>query len=76
MNPALKEFLSFIRSNPNFPELIKAVERPRVSPFRMSEAEQSEKARAKWIFESGKLHQHNAWLALLEGKPTSDTEDI
>jgi hypothetical protein len=74
MSPALKEFLSFIRSNPNFPELVRSVERPKISPFRQSEAEQSEKARAKWIFESGKLHQHEAWLALLTGKSTSEQE--
>lgn len=68
MNDALKEFLAFIRSNPNFPELLKVVETPKITPFKASEADQSEKARAKWIFESGKLHQHQAWLTLLTGK--------
>ena len=75
MNPAVRQLLEQLRSNPAFPLLLKEVERPKISPFRHSEADQSEKARARWIFESGKLHQHEAWLALLTGKPTSEQEN-
>ncbi len=70
LSPAVAELLIHLRGHPSFPELLKAVERPKVSPFRMSEAEQSEKARAKWIYESGKLFSHEQWLALLTGKPS------
>lgn len=76
MNEAVKDFLNAMRSHPSFNEFLKVVERPVIHPFRVSEAEQSEKARAKWIFESGKLHQHQAWLTLLTGKTTSDQENI
>lgn len=75
MSPALKEFLIFIRGNPVFPELLKAVEPPRITPFRASEADQSEKARAKWIHESGKLDNHHKWLSMLTGKP-SEQENL
>ena len=72
MNPVLKEYLDHIRAHPIFPELLKAVEKPKISPFRSSEADQSEKARAKWIFESGKKHQHDQWVAFLSGKTSEE----
>lgn len=70
VSPAVTDLLIHFRGHPAFQELLKTVERPQVSPFRLSEAEQSEKARAKWIFESGKLAGHKAWLDLLTGKPS------
>lgn len=75
MSPALREFLNFIRGNPVFPELLKAVEAPKISPFRKSDAEQPEKARAKWIHESGMLENHHRWLSVLTGKP-SEQENL
>jgi hypothetical protein len=69
-SPAVTDLLIHFRGHPAFQELLKSVERPKVSPFRLSEAEQSEKARAKWIYESGKLAGHNAWLGILTGQPS------
>lgn len=68
MSPALKSFLEDLRQHPLFPELIRAVEAPQLPQFRISEAEQVERARAKWIFESGRKAQHDAWMRVLTGK--------
>ncbi len=71
----LLDLLVYLRGHAHFPELLKAVERPRISPFQPSEAAQSEAARAKWIHESGKLLSHEQWLRMLTGKSTSEQGD-
>lgn len=72
MSPELIGFLIELRQHPVFPQLTKAVETPRVRPYKSAEADQVEKARAQWIFESGQLKQHDAWLGVLTGTDPSD----
>lgn len=68
MSPELKSFLMDLRQHPLFPELLKAVEEPQLPQFRLSEANEVERARAKWIYESGRRAQHEAWLQVLTGR--------
>ena len=74
MTPTLKMLLLELRSHPQFPELIRAVQRQQIRPFRVTEAEKSETARARWIYDSGMLANHNQWLALLTGSATQPEE--
>ena len=71
----LLDLLVYLRGHAHFPELLKAVERPRISPFKKSEAGETESARSKWIYESGKLENHEQWLSMLTGKSTSEQGD-
>lgn len=73
LSAELRAFLADLRQHPLFPQLLKAVERPRLRPFKPVEADQVEKARAQWIFESGQLKQHDAWLGVLTGTDPSET---
>lgn len=75
MNAQLAAFLTELRQHPLFPQLIAAVETPRLRPYKSAEADQIEKARAQWIFESGQLKQHEAWLGVLTGTDPSDRGD-
>lgn len=68
MTDQFKAWLIDIRQHPLFPELLKAVPAPKIRRFRKSEAAEAEKARAEWIYLSGKCDQHDAWLALLTGQ--------
>ena len=72
---SLIDLLHLIRGHASFPELLKAVERPRISPFRPSDADKPEESRAKWILESGKLANHEQWIAMLTGNSTSEQEN-
>lgn len=74
-SPVLKELLLNIRQHPGFEELKSVVEKPRVRPFRASEADQVEKARAQWIFDSGRLAGHDAWLRMLTGEVQEETSN-
>ena len=69
MNAALQMFLIELRQHPLFPQFIEAVERPRIKPYR------SGADKEQWIFESGQLKQHEAWLGLLTGTDPSDIGD-
>jgi hypothetical protein len=62
---ALQSLLLIMREHPGFPDLLKAVETPKIPRFKRSQAADAEKARAEWIFASGKIAQHEMWLALL-----------
>lgn len=72
MTNELRAFLSDLRQHPLFPQLLAAVEQPRVRPYRPTQASEIERARAQWIYESGQLAQHNAWLAILTGNNPSE----
>lgn len=74
MNPLLADLLARIRAHEGLPELLKMVERPRITPFRLGEAEKSETARSRFIYQSGQASQHEAWLHALTGQPTSQQE--
>jgi hypothetical protein len=71
----LSLLLDQVRQHPAFPELLKAVQAPALPQFRASQAAEVEKARAEWIFSSGKKQQHDMWLALLTGKPPKENYD-
>lgn len=75
MSPQLKSFLIDLRQHPLFRELLKAVEEPRLPQFRLSEAQEVERARAKWIYESGRKAQHEHWLQVLTGKAEPHQND-
>ena len=72
---SLIELLYLIRGHASFKELLQAVETPRISPFRPSDAAKPEESRAKWILESGKLANHENWIAMLTGNSTSEQEN-
>ena len=76
MNDALKAFLIDLRQHPMFPVLLKAMEKPRLPRFRASQADQVEKARAQWIYQSGRFDEHNTWVHFLSGAvpPQGDNE--
>jgi hypothetical protein len=57
-----------LRQHPAYPELLKALPRPQLRRFRISQAQEAEKARAEWIYLSGQAEQHDKWLALLTGQ--------
>lgn len=62
---ALDALLVMMREHPGFPELLRSVDAPKVPRFKRSQANDAEKARAEWIYVSGRLSQHEAWLAML-----------
>jgi hypothetical protein len=72
-NPMVAALLADLRQHPNFPDLLKAVEVPRLPRFRISQAAEVEKARAEWIYKSGQRNQHDAWLAFLTGEAQQET---
>ncbi len=74
MTPVLKELLFTIRQHDGFKELLAYVERPQITTFRISDAEKPETARSRFIYQSGQVAQHEAWLAALVGNPTSQQE--
>lgn len=75
MNDALKELLFNIRQHAGYQDLLKAVETPRLPRFRRSETISLEEFGAKAAFESGRLSQHENWIALLTGSKATDGEN-
>lgn len=74
-SPRLQSLLMDLRQHPAFPELVKAVEMPKLPRFKRSQAQAVEAERSNWIFQSGKREQHESWLALLTGqKQENDSE--
>lgn len=71
-NPALESLLNIVRNHPGFPELLNAVETPRIPKFRPSRADNVEEERARWIHQSGRRDQHDRWLLILTGKAPDD----
>ncbi len=74
ISSTLAALLADLRQHPHFPELLRAVEAPQLPRFKTSEAAEPEKAQAKWIYTSGKLDQHEAWLGMLTGQPRRTNE--
>lgn len=52
------------------------VDQPRLPQFRTSSAAEVEKARSLWIYESGRLDQHENWIAALTGKGLTKKEEV
>ena len=67
-SPALQALVMELRQHPAFPELLKRIEPPPIPRFRHSQASEVEKARAEWIYASGKRDQHDLWLSVLTGE--------
>ena len=74
MSPLLADLLVHIRQHEGFQELLRMVERPRIQPFKVTDAEKPETARSRFIYQSGQSAQHDQWLTALSGKPTSQQE--
>lgn len=74
-NPMVAALLADLRQHPAFPLLLKAVETPQLPRFKASQAQEAEKARATWIYQSGKKDQHDAWLFLLTGQRQENTSE-
>ena len=73
MNELLKKLLWDIRQNPAFPDLLKAVERPKLPRFKANSGETAEQFGARAIHVSGQQAQHDSWIALLtNGSPQGD----
>ena len=73
--PAVQSFLLDIRQHPMFPLLLRSMEQPKIPRFRSSQAEQVEKARAEWIYQSGRKDQHDRWIHFLTGEVPRDGDD-
>ena len=67
MNPVLKELLLLIRQHDGYRLLLEGVDKPTIRPFVKSRAANVEQARSEWIFESGQMANHEAWLGFLSG---------
>ena len=65
---ALKQLMAIVREHPAFPELVAHMPKPLLPEFKASEAGDAEKARAKWIFQSGRRTQHDAFMFFLTGE--------
>lgn len=70
LSPLVKALLLDLRQHQHFPLLVEALkqERPRLKRFKVSQAQEAEKARAEWIYLSGQADQHDKWLSLLTGE--------
>lgn len=68
LSPVAQSLLLLIRQHEGLPELIASIECPRIKRYRPGQADQIEKARADWIYQSGQVDQHQRWLAALTGK--------
>jgi hypothetical protein len=70
----LAALLGELRHHPAFPELVAAVECPRLPRFKVSQADEAAKAHATWVYQSGRRDQHDYWLALLTGQAKETNE--
>lgn len=71
----LQELLFRVRQHPAFPELLRLVQAPRSPRYRPSRPDHPDKATADFAYHSGKLDQHEMWLAMLTGRdPARDEE--
>jgi hypothetical protein len=77
-SPALMILLTEIRQHPAFPELLAAVEAPKLPMFKPRKNGAVEQAQANWIFESGRLRNHLAWMEFLTGTelPPDRVDDL
>ena len=64
----LAHLLETLRQHPGFPELLKEIPEPQLPRFKISQAAEAEKARAQWIYESGRIANHEQWIGFLTGK--------
>lgn len=67
MNASLQSLLSDIRQHPGFPELLKAVERPRAPRFKPNDESTAVYA-ARALHAEGQRKQHDAWLICFTGE--------
>jgi hypothetical protein len=74
--PALAALLEGVRQHPGYPELLEAVEAPRLPRFRISQSADPNKTFAVWAYQSGRRDQHELWLALLTGKTYFEGDTI
>jgi hypothetical protein len=66
----LRELLFTIRQHPAFRELLDAVSKPKIRPFKPSDSAESVRQESEWIFESGRARQDELWRNyLIEGNP-------
>lgn len=72
MSKELQDLLFMIRQHAAFQELRDFVKPPEPRPFKPSE--DADVQFSQFIYRSGQQRQHDAWLSLLTGEPTSDKE--
>lgn len=65
---ALADLLFRIRQHAAFPELLEAVERPRLRTFNPARDVDLEISRNSWVYTSGRIKQHNDWVLFLTGQ--------
>lgn len=75
MNPELRIFLADLRQHPLFPQLVAAVEAPRLPEYRPSKGDTLEMVGAKAAYASGQLDQYRQWHLLLTGINPSEKGD-
>lgn len=67
---SLSDLLFHIRQHPAFPELLRAVEKPRLPRFKKS-MKTIEEMGAQTLFVSGQLAQDDTWRTILTGDSPS-----
>ena len=65
---ALTSLLLDLRQHPAFKEFLAENPVPPLPRFKRSQAVEVERARAEWIYQSGKRDQHDVWIAFLTGQ--------
>lgn len=68
VSPALQDLLANIRQHPGFSDLLKIMDPPEIPRFKRSQAADVEKARADWIYQSGRRDQFDQTVVLLSGQ--------
>lgn len=74
-SPELETFLRELRAHPLWASLVKSVQAPRLPRFRRSQAAEVEKARAEWIYESGRRDMYDYFVTMLLGELDDDRDE-
>lgn len=74
LSPTLQHLLEGLRAHPAFPELLKAIPAPKLRRFKISQAQEAEKARAEWVYLSGRCDHHDQWTSLLTGRESETSQ--
>lgn len=65
---ALVTLLAELRDHPAFPDLLAHIEAPHLPVYRPKRSGDVELAQATWIYQSGRVANHQAWFQFLTGK--------
>ncbi len=64
----LKAYLLDLQADPRWPRLMGYFGAPAIPVFRHKDAEHVESARAKWVYQSGRLAEHERFMVIFAAK--------